>query len=379
MKKLVITTIVSLLLAPQVLAVDPGDLESFSDVPVDHPNYNAILTLRYDEIIEGYEDNTFRPENTINRVEALKLAFEVAEMEMIQGIAPATFSDIEEMAWYTRYLNRAVYEEIVQGYPDGSFKPGQNVNLVEFLKMLLLAQDVDVESANYPGIPYADVMPKQWYSKYVEFAKIHNLIDPDEENRIFPDHFITRAEAAEIIYRFKNIDWAATDEEIETLVIPEEKDPVTYDPQNEYALFVSDSFKFAIEYPKFWFYAASDSEDESIFRVYEFGPDDLTENPAYVRLDLLPLATEITENLTFDQIRLEKIETEDEIVFLRKIADNRVYKISGALDEEQNILFMITSITPEIDNLESYNPEEAPAEDPLAETENNTEEPLVVE
>jgi hypothetical protein len=332
--------------------------EAFSDLTTDHPNYTAITSLKNSGIIQGYDDGTFRPENHINRVEALKLAFEVGGLTVKQGVAPAEFLDTEDAVWYTSYLNMAVYMEIVQGYPDGTFKPEQNVNLVEFLKMVLLAQNADLTNTELSQIPYADVMPGQWYTKYVNFAKIHNLIDPDTENKIKPGEDITRAQAAEIIYRYKNIDWTKT----ATIAASEAINDA------DFALYVNNVYKFAVKYPKIWFYAGGASETAGVVREYLFGPDDLAINPAKVKLELLPLSTEVVNNTVYDGVQILKTADTEKIYLTRKIEGDRVYRISGADTELNRMLYMIKSVTNQIDGLESYNPAE-----PAATTETTTE------
>ncbi len=52
---------------------------SFSDVPDDHPYIKAIEYLQNNDIVQGYEDGTFRPEQTINRAEFTKVLLEIAQ------------------------------------------------------------------------------------------------------------------------------------------------------------------------------------------------------------------------------------------------------------------------------------------------------------
>ncbi len=336
--------------------------EDFSDVPVDHPYYNAIIVLRYQGLLKGYEDNTFRPEQPLNRVEALKLVFEAAEITMNNGVAQAQFSDTEEMAWYSGYLNKAVFLEIVSGYADGTFKPGQSVNLVEFLKMLLLAQNVDLSKVNLNQLPYADVMPGQWYSKYINYAKIHDLLHTGEDNLVYPGEALTRARAADIIYRFRNRSVSDSNSNQQDSATPAPSTSVV--PVKDFALFVSASQKFAIQYPKVWFYSAFvEKLDPAALAVYGFGPDDLTANPPLVTLELLPDSEEFATNLYSDgfiYLREEKAATDGAaaaVVLSAKIdGSTRIYRLTGPAEQEANMLTMLKSLTVNIDGLESYNP-----------------------
>lgn len=46
------------------------------------------------------------------------------------------FSDIQEKAWFVPYIREALQQEIIHGYADGTFKPEQPINLAEALKMI---------------------------------------------------------------------------------------------------------------------------------------------------------------------------------------------------------------------------------------------------
>ncbi len=325
--------------------------EDFSDVSVDHPYYNAIILLRYQGLLKGYPDNTFRPDQPLNRVEALKLIFELASIDLNTGVAPASFTDIEKSTWYTSYLNRAVFLEIVGGYPDGSFKPAQSVNLVEFLKMLEIAQKADLSKTNLSQIPYGDVRPGEWYSKYVNFAKINGLVDADTSNNIRPAEPLTRGRAAEIIRRYGNF-----------LKQVKPTTPATDDTSSpapeiakDFGIYVSTSYKFAIQYPRNWFYSNIDSTDKTAIRTYGFGPKDLSENVAQVVLELLPDDKDFAANQEYSGFMFKKVTLEDgRLQFSAKINNSsRVYRLTGAAVDEATLQVMIASLTTNIEGLET--------------------------
>lgn len=337
----------------------------FTDISVSHPNYDAIFLLKNEGVLEGYPDGSFKPDQQINRVEALKLIMEIADLTSGQ-VAAAEFSDTEKNAWYSGYLNRAVFKEIVSGYPDGSFKPSQTVNLVEFLKMLINSERFDLSVLNLNQIPYADAIPGQWYFKYLVFAKKHTLVDIDNQNKVYPDQPITRAKAAEIIFRIKKL----TLEQAPRLESSDDGntgnpiDPEMPELGNNMALFVSESYKFGIQYPELWFYSTAANTNELAIRTYGFGPDDLTSNPAEINLELLPLSTEVQNNADFDGLTYQRETVDGKLHLTLKLADaSRVYRLIGAIDQENLILSLLNTITEDVEGLESYNPSEKPAEE----------------
>lgn len=165
----------------------------YFDVPDHHVYYDGIYYMTQAGFVSGYEDGSFQPLKEVNRVEALKMILEVSEVEeKTEGIT-LTFSDTDESAWYADYLKTALNLAILSGYPDGTFKPENTVNRVEALKMLLLAEQRALPSSE----------GEEWYSAYLEYAKIHALLVPDETGDYLPGQKLTRGELADLIYRFK--------------------------------------------------------------------------------------------------------------------------------------------------------------------------------
>lgn len=173
---------------------------SFSDVSSSHPNYQAITELKNLGIISGYPDGTFKPDQAVNRVEALKIILLGSGISVPESSTKLTFSDTVSAEWYAKYLIKAADLKIVQGYPDGSFRPTQTVNLAENLKMLINTKNIDLTSLNVNQDPYADAFATEWYAKFVQYAKNNNWITSDSLNKIYPAQGMTRGKLAQLIY-----------------------------------------------------------------------------------------------------------------------------------------------------------------------------------
>jgi len=170
----------------------------FDDVDDSYVYYKAIKYLREEEVVGGYDDGTFKPEQTVSRVEALKMIFEALELELSDG-SNLTFDDVDTSQWYIDYVATAKTLGIVDGYPDGTFRPADPVNKVELIKMLLNSADVSVDPVVI-GDPYDDVDNLDWFAHYANYAKESNLT-PVDGDEFEPDHDMTRGEVAETIYR----------------------------------------------------------------------------------------------------------------------------------------------------------------------------------
>jgi hypothetical protein len=176
---------------------------SFPDVPENSVNFGAVEYLKNKGVIAGYTDGTFMPDKTINRAEALKIVL-LASGKDGDSSATLTFDDVKVDDWFYRYVDKAFELGIVKGYDDGLFKPGNDINVAESLKMILLAFDITVP-ATVDTAPYADVANDLWYAPYASVCKNKQLISPLGDGRLHADREITRGEFAQVIYRIMYI------------------------------------------------------------------------------------------------------------------------------------------------------------------------------
>ncbi len=111
--------------------------EGFSDTDT-YEWKESIEFLRDNEIVKGYEDGTYKPKATINRAEFTKIVMEsFFEREDLDNFDTGCFPDVPAGAWFEKYVCIAKEEGIIGGYPDGSFKPSQTINQAEALKIIL--------------------------------------------------------------------------------------------------------------------------------------------------------------------------------------------------------------------------------------------------
>lgn len=185
---------------------------SFSDMDEGHYAYEAVEFLYKEKIIKGYSDLDnpsakpfFKPDKLVNRVEALKMAMEASKIivpELGADESDIMFSDLEKGAWYMKYIKLAKGMSVINGNPDGTYLPNNQVNKVEFLKMLLLSNKISlVNFSNYAELPYSDVK-NVWYFPYLFYAISYSLVYPNGEGYMQPGSLLKRAEVAEIVYRY---------------------------------------------------------------------------------------------------------------------------------------------------------------------------------
>ena len=170
----------------------------FSDVSTSHKNLAAILFLYSKGIVGGYSDGTFKPDKTINRAELLKILVEGIGLKPSVDEHNNCFPDVKN-EWYAPYVCYAKTANWISGYPDGNFKPEKSINKVEALKMLLNSQGYIVTD-EVSEKPFEDVKTSDWFVQYIDKAKSLGILE-ETGQYFFPKNEVTRAGVCENLYR----------------------------------------------------------------------------------------------------------------------------------------------------------------------------------
>lgn len=113
------------------------------------------------------------------------------------AFAATSFSDTRGH-WAETYINKAVSEGIVNGYPDGKFKPDAAVSRAEFINMINKA----LGNTGSASVSFKDVPSFEWYYQAVAKAVSAAYTGGYDDGTFKPDAKISRQEAAVMIARF---------------------------------------------------------------------------------------------------------------------------------------------------------------------------------
>jgi len=151
--KRALSLVLVLALALTMCVVGAGAAK-YSDVPSTYAYSSEVQFLSDIEVITGYPDGTFKPENTITRGEAAAVIFRTlaGKESAAQNYQGGTqFSDVSADHWASGYVNFCTEMGIINGYPDGTFKPDQTVTYAEYVTMLARALGLDIgKDLSYP-------------------------------------------------------------------------------------------------------------------------------------------------------------------------------------------------------------------------------------
>lgn len=153
-----------------------GNIDSrFKDIS-GHWGENQIRTIAALDLVSGYSDGSFRPDNAITRGEVAailtKLFDDPAEQQDV------SFSDIRGH-WAEPYVKKAVSLGLAAGYADGTFRPDSNITRAQLVTMIYAALDRDVDLAGmylFPDrVTFSDVKDTHtyYYIPVMEAANTH--------------------------------------------------------------------------------------------------------------------------------------------------------------------------------------------------------------
>ena len=182
-----------------------GD-KTFSDVDKTFWANSYIMELVSKEIIDGYEDKTFRPNNNITRAEFIKILVSALFTEYEES--NSDFDDVTKSHWAYNYISYANEKGIIFGVDDKHFAPDKNITNEEMAVICsrtISALNISIDDKNKQAFnDFNDI------SDFAKMSVINlmslNIIDGDENYCFRPKNTLTRAQTAKIIYQMLELE-----------------------------------------------------------------------------------------------------------------------------------------------------------------------------
>ncbi len=128
-----------IVIALRIPIVTPSGTPTFIDVLPGSPFYQYVETAAHDNIVSGYSDGSFRPNNNVTRGQLSKIVVTAANHVfgwVVLNPNVATFSDVPPTDPFFTYIETAVCHSVVSGYSDGTFRPGNNAIRAQIAKIV---------------------------------------------------------------------------------------------------------------------------------------------------------------------------------------------------------------------------------------------------
>ena len=144
--------------------------------------------------IAGFPDGTFKPGNEVTRAEAVRMFVKLVNNGAELPKNPTTSFKDANNAWYSDEINYAVAKGFIKGYSDGTFKPNQAITRAEFAQMI----SVFVKNG-YPGTGSFKDVKGHWASDAISALYGNKNIKGYSDGTFKPNQKLTRAEAVTIL------------------------------------------------------------------------------------------------------------------------------------------------------------------------------------
>ncbi|QMV42807.1 cadherin-like beta sandwich domain-containing protein [Cohnella cholangitidis] len=174
---------------------------NFSDIE-GHWAKNSILESAKQGWVEGYPDGSFRPYVVMNRQEWSMFMYRFFGWPEPKAAPKLTDAD-KVPAWANAAVGAAYEQKIVTGFYDGSFRPLETIGRVEAMVMLVRALKLETKSSDRTTFD-DDASIQSWAKPYVAAMQRTGLLKGVNGNRFNPDGMFSRAEAAELLVRIND-------------------------------------------------------------------------------------------------------------------------------------------------------------------------------
>ena len=141
--------------------------------------------------ISGYEDGTFRPDNTITRAESAAIIARCSADFDENKMYASDFTDVLGDEWYANYVGYAAEKGYISGYEDGTFKADRNITRGELAVILSKYGSFD---GNGICTEFSDVTNDYFATGYIKALYDENIVSGYEDGTFKPDNSVTRAE-----------------------------------------------------------------------------------------------------------------------------------------------------------------------------------------
>lgn len=166
-------------------ATNPASVSSevyaFKDITPAYSNYIFINYLKKSGLISGFSDGTFRPQAGLTRAEIATVLVKAAKLQ--PETAETGFKDVSTKHWAAKNIAAAKKAGLINGYPNGTFRPEAMVTRAEGITLVLkLSKQAD----SGVGLPtLADVSGKHWAARPIATGLAAEMVSLTKDNKRF--------------------------------------------------------------------------------------------------------------------------------------------------------------------------------------------------
>ncbi|KAB8126663.1 phosphatase PAP2 family protein [Gracilibacillus oryzae] len=183
---------------------------NYEDVAKDAWYYEDVTKAVEAGYLHGYPDNTIKPQDSITRQEAARMIAEITNLNENEEAANS-FTDAASIpSWSKGSVGGMLTEDIMAGYPDGSFKPLNNITRAE--AVITLDNALDTEETAKPSKPQGtdnelNVPVPEVEEPLPAVENGENAADPELKNIAATNPFINILDGFDNVWSMNQPDW----------------------------------------------------------------------------------------------------------------------------------------------------------------------------
>ncbi|MDQ0046769.1 hypothetical protein J2T18_001041 [Paenibacillus polymyxa] len=155
--------------------------------------------VAHEKYITGYQDGTFRPDQSITRAETAAMMARIIKLETKES--STTYKDIPNTYWAKDSIIALTTQHLMNGYADGTFRPEQPITRAEMAA--ILASWKQLKGTQTTVSPYTDI-EKHWARDSIVALANAGWITGYNDNSFQPNKYITRVETVTILNTILN-------------------------------------------------------------------------------------------------------------------------------------------------------------------------------
>lgn len=197
-----LSTSVLVAASPNATQAEEVKVPTFSDVKNTSTNhlYQPVTDLASRGIITGYEDGTFKPYQSINRMHAAKIMALALDLNLdIDKVKDPGFTDINKDHPYYVHIAALVEAGVIKGYKDNTFGPNNTLTRAQMSKMVTLGFDFD--QVTLAENPFTDISKDKEVAGFVQTLYSNEITTGTTATTFSPYANVTRGQMASFIFR----------------------------------------------------------------------------------------------------------------------------------------------------------------------------------
>ncbi|MCG6133893.1 MAG: S-layer homology domain-containing protein [Nostoc sp. LLA-1] len=183
----------------------PAATVNLSDIGSDYWARPFIQALAERNVVSGFPDGTFRPNQPVSRAEFAAMIQRAFDRQSVRQLSPGGFTDVPAGFWAASAIQEAYETGFMSGYPGNVFLPNQQIPKVEAI--VALTNGLGLQAGENPSgvlntyFTDASAIPNYAVNSVAAATQANIVVNYPNVNQLNPLQPLTRAEATAILYQ----------------------------------------------------------------------------------------------------------------------------------------------------------------------------------